>query len=195
MAWEQIFKLNGYNCAYLTNTTDRPSYQYGGDCLQIGNTPCSLTGVGSKTWNVTQNVKCDTSIGTGSSHNAGWLYINGTQYGGWVGLAYNGAEADFIFFINHEILEADAFFVVSGVIGYTVCGYSIGNSNARKTLYNELMGIMPYYQAVNYITGNNKTYNLSKILTINGGDPVSNAVASSVNLNNDSRLDNLMSNA
>lgn len=63
------------------------------------------------------------------------------------------------------------------------------------TVYNIVTGNMLNYQAISYITGNNKTYNLSKILTINGGEPVSNAAASSVNLNNDSRLDNLISNA
>lgn len=58
--------------------------------------------------------------------------------------------------------------------------------------YNIFIGNMLNYQAVSHITGNNKTYNLSKILTINIGDPVSNAAASNVNLLTESRLDNMI---
>lgn len=67
-------------------------------------------------------------------------------------------------------------------------------SPTRKyaTVYNIVTGNMLDYQAINYITGKNKTYNLSKILTINYGDPVSNAAASSVNLLTESRLDNMI---
>lgn len=62
----------------------------------------------------------------------------------------------------------------------------------QSHIYDILMDNIIHYQAVNYITGNSKTYNLSKILTINGGDPVSSAASSAVNLLTASRLDNMI---
>ena len=72
---------------------------------------------------------------------------------------------------------------------------NIANCGWNSQLYNILEGLYPNYQAINYITGNNKTYNLSKIITINFGEPMNNAASSSVNLNNNSRLDNLVNNS
>lgn len=77
---------------------------------------------------------------------------------------------------------------------YTQSQYT--QPSQQNYVYNILVGNIIHYQAVNYITGNNKTYNLSKINSgyINGGDPVSGAAAASVTLNNNSRLDNLIQN-
>lgn len=91
---------------------------------------------------------------------------------------------------------------IGQVLGYTHNRYdspyfwsqrtSTTPTSKYATVYNIIIDHMLDYQAVNYITGNGNTYNLSKILTINYGDPVSNAAASSVNLLTASRLDNMI---
>lgn len=170
MAWERLNILAGVVVSYLegyTSPENVPTQIVYQDKLVLNPTPTALTSINTATWNILENFVVETQINADvNNRNFGRIYINGNNIGaGWNGLATQASKLDFVYFINEETEEADAFLV--GLIGsHTYCGSRIPLQANRQLLYQAIKDAIPpqyTWSSVPAISGKNGILSLTMI--------------------------------
>ena len=183
MAWVQLSTIGEYTCSSLNVATYPPNQQYAyQDLLTLShNSPTAVTDTGSRTWNPADDWQFEITIQNYSPRNLGSVKRPNTHGSnvnmfGWSGLAYTSSKSDFIYYINEELEEADAFFVAYLGNGTTYCGTGSNNQTYRQELYQLIKSIEPIlytWQSVPAISGKNGILTLAMIndADIGNGSP------------------------